>query len=173
MGDTAVTTPLTSVSESAERVTVAGCPTAILDASDSAKLATTSRLSSPWMVIKLDEELDDEEPLPDELPLDDPPEDELPPLAPPPLDAAPPAPPPEVEPDEVPVEVELELDVVDALVDDPDPLTISPTELLTAVTVPLISAVSVVPARAFWSAVTVTWSCETVASSWAIVADVT
>ena len=67
VGDTAVTVPLTSVLVSAERVTVAGCPTAILEASDSAKLATTSRLSSPWIVIKVDEELDEEEPLDDEL----------------------------------------------------------------------------------------------------------
>jgi hypothetical protein len=127
--------------------------------------------------MKLDEELEEEVPLLVEPPLDDPPEDdppeeEPPPLAPPPLDAPPLAPPPEVEPDEDPVDVELELDVVDAFVVDPDPLTVSPTELLTAVTVPLISAVSVVPARAFWSAVTVTWSCEAFASSWAIVAGV-
>jgi hypothetical protein len=158
VGDTAVTTPLTSVLASAESVTVAGCPTAILEASDSAKLATTSRLPSPWMVMKLDEELDEEEPLLDEPLLDEPPEDALPPLALPPLDDAPPPLPPADDPDEVPAEDEVELDPVDALVDDPDPLTVSPTELLTAVTVPLISAVSVVPARAFWSVVTVTWS---------------
>ncbi len=99
--------------------------------------------------------------------LDEPPED-----APPPLDDDPLPLPPVDEPDE-PDEAELELEPVDAFVDDPDPVTVSPTELLTAVTVPLISAVSVVPARAFLSAVTVTWSCETFASSWAIVADVT
>ena len=83
------------------------------------------------------------------------------PLALPPLDGAPPAPPPEVDADDVPVAAELEL--VDPLVEDPEPLTVAPTELLTVVTVPLISAVNVVPASAFWSAVTVTWSCETFA----------
>ena len=157
VGDTAVTTPLTSVLARAESVTVAGCPTAILEASDSAKLATTLRLPSPWMVMKLDEELDEEDPLLDEPLLDEPPEDVLPPLDDVPL-PLPPADEPD-DPDEpVPVEVVVELDPVDALLDDPDPLTVSPTELLTAVTVPLINAVSVVPARAFWSVVTVTWS---------------
>jgi hypothetical protein len=152
VGETAVTTPLTSVLGSAESVTVAGCPTAILEASDSAKLATTSRLLSPWIVMKLEEELDEDDPEPDELVAD-----ELPPAALPPLEAVPPVLPPLDEPDEL-LDEEDELDPVEALVDDPEPLTVSPTELLTEVTVPLISATSVVPARAFWSAVTVTWS---------------
>ena len=157
VGDTAVTTPLTSVSASADSVTVAGWPTAIFEASDSAKLATTSRLSSPWMVMKLDEELDDEDPL-----LDEPPEDALPLLVLPPLDDDPPLLPSAVDPDvpdEVPVDDELELDPVDTFVDEPPSrLTVSPTEPPTAVAVPLISAVSVVPARAFWSAVAGIWS---------------
>ena len=100
------------------------------------------------MVMKLDEDdpLVDEPLLLDEPLLDEPPEDALPPLDNPPALA--PAVDPEV-PDAVPVVDEVELDPVDALVDEPDPVTDSPTELLTAVTVPLISAVSVVPASVF------------------------
>jgi hypothetical protein len=151
VGETAVTTPLTSVLARAESVTVAGCPTAIFAASASAKFATTSRLSSPSMVMKVDDELDDEEPVLDvpvlDVPvLDAPPEDPVPPAVDVPL-PLPPAEEPAV-PDDVPVE-EVAVEPVDALVVDPDPLTVSPTELLTAVTVPLINAVSVVPATAF------------------------
>ena len=58
-------------------------------------------------------------------------------------------------------------------VDDPDPPTVSPTELLTAVTVPLIVATKVQSARALVSVVTVAWSWVTVASSWAMVEGVT
>ena len=125
---------------------------------------------------ELDEELDEVEPVLDDVPDDEPAPDvppvvELPPLVLPPPDAAPPPLLPEDVPDDVPDEEDVELVPVDAFVDDPEPPTVSPTELLTAVTVPLISAVRVVPARAFRSLATVTSSWETFAWSWAIVAE--
>ena len=57
--------------------------------------------------------------------------------------------------DDAPVEDAPVEDESLAAVDVPPPLTVSPTASLTAVTVPLIGAVSVVSLIAFWSAVTV------------------
>ena len=55
------------------------------------------------------------------------------------------------------------------LTDEPLPPTVSPTEPLTAVTVPATGAISVVSASAFWSAVTVACAWVTAAWSCAIV----
>ena len=173
VGDTAVTTPLTSVLERADSVIVAGWPTAIFVASASAKLATTSRLPRLSMVMKLDDEPElVDEPVPEladdpvlpvesEAVLDEPVEPEPVPGDDP------------VEPEPVldePVEAEL---AVEPEVGEPDPPTVSPTEPFTAVTVPVIEALRVVLARSLVSAVTVTWSWATVASSCEIVAGVT
>jgi hypothetical protein len=118
--DTAVTTPLTSVSGRAASVTDAVWCTSIFIALASATSATSWNEPRLWIVTsaELDEELD-------------------------------------VELDEE-LDVELELDVV-----EPPPLTVSPTEPFTAVTVPLMSATSWVS----WSDFS---SCSTDVSSWAM-----
>jgi hypothetical protein len=96
------------------------------------------------MVMKLEDELESDDPVPDE-PVPDEPVLEAP---------VPEAPVPEVElPDPLLEEAEAEL--------DPPPLTVSPTWSSTAVTVPLIGAKSVVSATAFWSEVTVSLSWRT------------
>ena len=87
------------------------------------------------MVTKVDEELD---PDPDDPDPEDPDPEDPEPVEPDP--DRPGAPEPLAE------ELEAEL--------EPPPLTVCPTWSLTAVTVPLIGAVSVVSATAFWSAVT-------------------
>jgi HAE1 family hydrophobic/amphiphilic exporter-1 len=104
------------------------------------------------MVTKADE-LDEADVL-DEAPVDDAPVDaaEAPRPLDPPVDDAPveDAPVEDAPVEDAPVEDESL-----AAADVPPPLTVSPTTSLTAVTVPLIGAVSVVSLIAFWSAVTV------------------
>ncbi len=127
------------------------------------------------MVMKVEDELELElvdEPVPELA--DDP---ELP-VEPEPVLDEPVEPEPVLADDPVlPVEPEpldpLEAAAVDPEVLDPDPPTVWPTDPLTTVTVPLIEARRVVLASALVSAVTVTWSWATVASSCEIVADVT
>jgi len=156
VGDTAVTTPLTSVLERADSVIVAGWPTAIFVASASAKFATTSRLPRLSMVMKVDDEPElVDEPVPE---LADEPvllveaEPVLgEPVEPEPVLADDPVLPVEPEPLEP-----LEAAAVDPEVVEPDPPTVSPTEPFTAVTVPVIEARRVVLASALVSSVTVT-----------------
>jgi HAE1 family hydrophobic/amphiphilic exporter-1 len=109
------------------------------------------------MVTKADE-LDEADVL-DEAPVDDAPVDaaEAPRPLDPPVDDAPveDAPVEDAPVEDAPVEDAPVEDESLAAADVPPPLTVSPTTSLTAVTVPLIGAVSVVSLIAFWSAVTV------------------
>ncbi len=141
VGLTAVTVPVTVVLGNALNVTVAGWLTATFDASASAKAAETTRWAMSEMVMNDDDD--------DEL-VDDPDDPEAAPLEPP-LPDAPDVPEPELE----------------LLVVAPEPLTVWPTVLLTAVTVPETGAVRVVSLRVFWSWVTVAWAWVTAAWSWA------
>jgi hypothetical protein len=134
VGETARTDPATSVLGSAASVTVAPCPTAIDEASASAKPATTCRDAKLSIVMNDDEEPDEPEEPDEELPDD---------------------------PDPAPVPVEPVADPPDEVEPELPPETVPPTTPLRAVTVPLIGAVRVVSATAFWSAVTVSWSWRT------------
>jgi hypothetical protein len=157
-------------------VIVAGWPTAIFEASASAKPAITSSFdrSETTRIVEPPEDdvevavlddadeavvvLDDADPLDvpdDDVPDDDVPDDEVP------DDEVPVDEVPDVPDDDVPD---------DEVVADTDPVTWSPTASSISVTVPAIGAVTVVPTAAAWSSVTVCWSSETASLSAANVA---
>jgi hypothetical protein len=143
VGETAVTVPESSVFGSAASVVVAVSPTLMLVMSASAKPATTSSCPRLVTVMNADEDVDELVELE---------------VAAPALPAAPP---------DAAFDVEPPVLEVDALL---EPDTDSPTESLTAVTVPATGEVRVVSLSAFWSSLTVWVASATWASSLEIVA---
>lgn len=123
----AVTVPATVVLGSAFSETTAGWPTASLVESVSEKPATTWRLVRSVRVMKAEEELDEALEVPDPEPPAVEPDPSPDPVPEPPVDA----------------EAELDTELVD---DEPEPLTVWPMLLFTAVIVPALGAVSVVAA---------------------------